>query len=156
MDTLLWRLIAAGFLNTLLGYMVTVTNNDSRVRLTQENAFCGRLIMDAFSSLGFVMPQETIGRLQDLIEDVQFGPRIITPDVPFVENVRVVDGTLTADAVPEGGTTTLVYQWDYVRFNSVGPLSEHSHPGTGMYVLVNQATNGDPRASVVVFDDCVR
>lgn len=142
MDTMLWRLIAAGFLNTLLGYMVAVTNNDSRVRLVQENAFCGRLIMDAFASLGFVVPQETITLLQDLIEDVQFGPRIITPDVPFVGNARVVDGTLTADVAPEGGTT-LVYQWDYVRFNLLGSLSEHSQPGVGIYVLVNKSANGD-------------
>lgn len=142
MDTMLWRLIAAGFLNTLLGYMVAVTNNDSRVRLVQENAFCGRLIMDAFASLGFVVPQETITLLQDLIEDVQFGPRIITPDVPFVGNARVVNGVLTADQSPDGYTAE-VYQWDYVRFNFVGPLSEHNQPGAGVYVLANQSANGD-------------
>jgi len=130
-----WRVVASGLFQSLLDDLVAVTSRDARHRLIENGAFTGKLHRMCYDSLAYVVNGQTINLCWDYVADPVYNPHLRDDVPPMVENATVSGGdTLTADTPPTG-YTIYVYEWDYTTFTEVGPLSENSSPGSGIYVL---------------------
>jgi hypothetical protein len=138
----LWRVVASGLLDAMLADMVAVTDRDARHRLWREygNAFLGKLALDGYSTLAYIVSAETLGLCWDHIVDPTYNPSI-QENVARPVNAAVSGGdTLVCDDPGEGFVPT-VFSWDFTVFTELGPLSANATPGIGFYVIAIRDEN---------------
>jgi hypothetical protein len=131
-----WRLVAAGLLDSLLADLIAVTSRDARARLWAHRMFLGKFGLDAHTSLGYVPEIASLTMCRDMIVNAVYNPSI-EEGWPKRPVNAASDGTTLSCDDPTEGETVMVYQWaNYATFDLLGPLAENSQPVAGIYVLV--------------------
>lgn len=144
----LWYAVAAQLLTAWRDQLAAVTGISDRRILEERSSWQGYARVRSVGAMGYTISEQALGLLFDEIPDRIYDPvirdQIAAGKPPLVSNAAVSGGTtLTCDA-PGADITTQVYKWFSAtqEWELVGALAEHSTPGAGYYVLVNQSASG--------------
>lgn len=144
----LWYAIAAQLLTAWRDQLAAITGISDRRIIEERGSWQGYMRVRSVGAMGYTISEDALGFLFDEIPDRIYDPvirdQIVSGRPPLVTGAAVSGGTALVCDAPGSGITTQVYEWFSAtqEWELIGALVEHSTPGSGYYVLVNQSASG--------------
>lgn len=144
----LWYAVAAQLLTAWRDQLAAITGISDRRIIEERGSWQGYVRVRSVGAMGYAISEDALGMLFDEIPDRVYDPvirdQIAAGRPPLVTGAAVSGGTTLTCDTAGAGITTQVYEWFAAtqEWELVGALAEHSTPGAGYYVLVNQSESG--------------